>query len=288
MTFSSITQYRERTNADRRSFVLSEQAESTAKQLLDQQKHLSEVSTPNVDFSATRNGSMDKARNRAILREAANLAVKKSFYRLLGETVFKALPLEESEKAPFRSIVLSQTAELAEAVAGISEDFSPVAENLLEAAQSIVNKNSDDVTSLENIEVLTTETLDTDDELNDLVAETGRTVEERTIEAIVATQKRTAELEEALSEAASGDAELDATVRRRIESTRVPTLLESLFVANHRSLHESGGEAIGQDIVMTEAVCQYVLVETFSALGLMNMSPGEVVTLAERIGSGSK
>ena len=58
----------------------------------------------------------------------------------------------------------------------------------------------------------------------------------------------------------------------RLERRVVPTLMETLFLANRRALGES---VAPEDALMAEAVCQYTLLETLNAVGVLRVGDTE-------------
>ena len=107
---SPDTPNRDRTFADRKAFVLAEQTLETA-------KALAEANAPKGPEPLATDAIVDpnwaKGRERQSIREAATASRRDAFLHALGELTYRALPLDEHEKAPHRATVLEQTKELA-------------------------------------------------------------------------------------------------------------------------------------------------------------------------------
>lgn len=269
-------QNRDRTYADRKAFVLSEQAIETARAL----REAAAPSTPQTPSTeAIVDPNWQRSRNRQAMREAAAEARRRAFLQVLGEMVYRALPFDEIEKAPHRDSVLAQTAELAESVTGW--DLSPSGVELLETAGGV----SDTVEGSEPaaVEAAIAESV-ASGELGPMVEHLAAEIETRVVAAVVAARQRAAIIESKLSEASSGDAELDALRARRITKNAAPSLLEALFVANQRALTEGEvAPTVSAGVLMMEAVSQYTLLETLSAVGIVSLETFDVAALARRL-----
>lgn len=273
---SPDTPNRDRTFADRKAFVLSEQTLEMANQLAASCQP--EAPKP-VDTSAVVDPNWQRGRERQSIREAATAARRDAFLHALGELTYRALPLDEEEKAPHRATVLEQTKELALSLIE-HWDLSPAGNELMETAAAIVN-----VERLEET-VSLVEASAADGELGPMVEHIAGEIEQRVLGAIVADRRRSERVEQRLSEISNtltGDAELDELRQRRTLKRTAPSLMESLYVANRRVLSEEAGREIAAEVLMIETVCQYTLIETLAAVGVMAMEKVDAVELARRL-----
>ena len=273
---SPDTPNRDRTFADRKAFVLAEQTLETA-------KALAEANAPKGPEPLATDAIVDpnwaKGRERQSIREAATASRRDAFLHALGELTYRALPLDEHEKAPHRATVLEQTKELAHSLIE-HWDLSPAGRELMETASAIVNvERLDETVSLVEASVA-------DGELGPMIEHVASEIEQRVIGAIVADRKRSERVESRLNEISStlsGDAELDELRQRRTLKRTAPSLMESLYVANRRVLSEEAGREIAAEVLMIETVCQYTLIETLAAVGVMAMDKVDAVELARRL-----
>lgn len=269
-------QNRDRTYADRKAFILSEQT-------LEMAKAIAESAAPKAPTPLSTDTIIDpnwaKNRDRQSIRESIAAARRSAFLRVLGELTFNALPLDAHEKAPFRETVLSQTAELA---ASLEEkwELSSTGRELLETAAGLIE-------TAEGWEDVVAASLK-DGELAPMVEHVSAEVERRVIGAVVADRERSEVIENRLAEVtavSTGDPELDAyRARKATQKGTSASLIEALYVANRRSLAEAAGDnPVSADLVMIEAVCQYALVETLSAVGVMAIDRVDVDMLVRRL-----
>lgn len=267
---------RERTFADRKAFVLSEQTLETA-------KVLAEARAPKAPEPLSTDAVIDpnwaKNRDRQSMRETAALARRDAFMRVLGEMTYRALPLDEHEKIAFRETVLAQTAELA---LSLQEHWtlSAAGQELLETAAGVIDGKEADGWADALAASLS------DGELAPMVEHVSSEIEHRVLGAIVANRARAEKVETRLSEVTAtptGDAELDAYRARKTMKRASPSLMEALYVANRRMLAEDTGREIPAEVLMVEAVCQYTLVETLAAVGVMAIDKADVDALARRL-----
>ena len=267
---------RDRTYADRKAFVLSEQTLETA-------KALAEANAPKAPEPLSTDTIIDpnwaKSRERQSIRETAKTARRDAFMRVLGEMTYRALPLDEHEKAPFRETVLSQTAELALSLQEHWE-LTAAGQELLETASGVIDgKEGDGYADALAASIA-------DGELAPMVEHVSAEIERRVLGAIVADRARAEKIESRLSEVTAtptGDAELDAYRARKTMKRTSPSLMEALYVANRRVLSEDAGREIPAEVLMVEAVCQYTLVETLAAVGVMAIEKADVDALARHL-----
>ena len=267
-------QGRDRTFADRRAFVLSETALETAAALAAARAPAAPAA---ISTDTIIDPNWQRNRERGSIREASQLARRDAFMRVLGETTYRALPLDEHEKYPFRESVLAQTAELALSLIEKWE-LSATGRELLETASGVVEGVEDPAAAVAASMA--------DGELAPMVEHVAAEVTNRVLEAIVSDRARTQAVEGRLAEVTetpSGDAELDAYRARRALKRASPSLMEALYVANRRVLAEDAGREISADVLMVETVCQYALVETLSAVGVMAFDKADVDALARRL-----
>jgi hypothetical protein len=267
-------QGRDRTFADRRAFVLSETALETAAALAAARAPAAPA-TISTDTVIDPNWQRNRARE--AVRESAQIARRDAFLHVLGEMTFRALPLDDHEKSPFHESVLAQTAELALSLIEKWE-LSAAGIELLETTAGIV-EGSEDPTAAVAASIV-------DGELAPMVEHVSAEVTRRVLEAIVEDRARSQAVEGRLAEVTetpSGDAELDAYRARRALKRSSPSLMEALYVANRRVLAEDAGREISAEVLMVETVCQYALVETLSAVGVMAFDKADVDALARRL-----
>jgi len=253
---------RDRTYADRRAFTLAEATEAAAAEMLMEREP---EATP-TPVAPPRSLSEASLKERAAAREAETAARRAGFLRFLGEVAYRALPLDEDEKAPLRETVLEGARELAESAADLW-DLAPTATS---AADEITHALAGVGNTEAAVAAVSEACRRPDLALGQMVEQAGSELEQRIVEAVVATKERAALVEEQLAEAASlgGDREL---IERRLARTAVgrPSLLESLYVANRRTLAESLGQDAAESVVLAEAVCQYAVTESLTALGAL-------------------
>ena len=270
---------RNRTLADRRAFLLSENTASTIAQL---NANSVEPAAPEHDFSASLNPSAQRTRNRAQQRAIAESTRQESFIQVIAETVFRALPLDAHEKAPFHETVIAQTREIITQLPSADWKLSPLGEALLDESIAVVDRTAD-AGYVGYLADLKTAML-AENTIGALVEDASTQIMERVVEAVVNSRERAAELEDTLAESADSDAELTALRQSRLLKENVPSIMESLFIANSRSLNEgTGGAQLDSNLIMVEAVCQYALIETLSAVGIMDLSSTEATMLARRL-----
>lgn len=270
---NNITHQRDRTFADRRAFVLAETAMETAAQL-------AAMTTPAEPAPLAADAVVDpnwqRNRERTTMRESAQAARRDAFLRVLGEVTYRALPLDEHEKSPFRQTIFDQTAELAGSLIE-RWNLTAVGNELLETVNGVLV--FEDVSEVDGL----LEASLTEGELGPIVEHMAKEIEQRVIGAVVANRERAARLEAQLSEVtntASGDAELDEYRSRRALKRTAPTLMEALFIANRRVLSEGTDVEISPDVLMVESVCQFALIETLSSIGIMDIYKADVDALA--------
>lgn len=267
---------RDRTYADRKAFVLSEQTLETA-------KALAEASAPKAPEPLSTDTIIDpnwaKSRERQSFRETAKLVRRDAFMRVLGEMTYRALPLDEHEKAAFHETVLSQTAELALSLQEHWE-LTAVGQELLETASGVVEGSDAECWG----DVVAASLAD--GELAPMVEHVSAEIERRVLIAVVADRARAEKVENRLAEVTAtptGDAELDAYRARKTIKRTSPSLMEALYVANRRVLSEDAGREISPEVLMVEAVCQYALIETLAAVGVMSIEKTDIDALARRL-----
>ena len=259
---------RDRTYADRRAFVLAEAAEQTVTALLEQR-----VASPLPTLApppTSRSQAVARARSR--LREDAVGARRAAFFRVLGELTYAALPLDDHEKAPHRETVLEQVAELAESIQGW--DLTPAGEELLELA--VLAAKAGGAADADHAAALVSEAATGSTELADAVQLAAGVIEDRVVAAAAAARDVAASVEGALRESAAvsaGNPELAALRARRVQRRVAAPLIESLYVANHRSLTEATGQPeVRTGVLLAEAICQYAMLETLSSVGVLQLN----------------
>jgi hypothetical protein len=272
---------RDRTFADRKAFILAESTIETA-------AALAAANAPKpvtLDTSAVVDPNWKKDRERRLLREAVESAKQKELLRVIGETVYRALPFDEDEKSPHRETILEQTAELASSMPDWK--LSPAGMDLAEAVSSL-SSNSENPDA---VHAAVSASLSEGGELLTMVDGIASGIETRVVEAVVSTRERAAETEARLAEVknlSEGDAELEAARVRRAMHSTPPTIMEALFTANTRVLSEAG-VSVDPDLLMVEAVSQYTLLETLSALGVMpQMQRADTELFARRLSNRKK
>jgi hypothetical protein len=269
------TPNRDRTITDRKAFVLSEQTAAMAVTLMPKPAEAAPVVAMPTDprIAATK--------SRAAMREAAAAARKGAALHAMGELVYRALPLDEAEKAPFREAVLSQTVEMVKSLG--DWNLTKTGTDLLEAAG--IAADSVESHDLLEVQAAVAESV-ASGELSALIERVGAEVENRVIAALADSRERSMETEQRLAEAtalATGDAELDQTRIRRAQRSAPPTLIEALFVANRRMLSEGTGQEVAAPVLMIEAVSQYTLLEALSSIGVITLEKLDVENVARRL-----
>lgn len=268
------TQSRNRTYADRKAFVLAETAAETAAALAA--AAAPKAAAP-ISTEAVIDPNWQRQRERHLARESAEAAREGAFLRVLGELTYRALPLDEAEKAPYHETILEQTAELARAVAAHW--------SLTEAGLELLETAAGAVAEAEDWTAAVAASL-SGGELEPMVEHIAGEIERRVVEAIVVDRARAERVEGRLAEVtavSSGDAELDAYRARRTLKRAAPSLMEALYVANRRVLAEDAGREVAETVVMVEAVCQYTLIETLAAVGVMVVETTDIDALARRL-----
>lgn len=270
---SNDTQNRERTYADRKAFVLAEGAEQMAKAIAERNSEIIAQQTPApltegaLPVSRTLNASKERAR----LREAVSTARRAAFLRALGEMTYAALPLDEHEKAPHHQTVIEQAVEFADN----TENWQPTTacSELMEMTGELVASLGAEPT-VEAATALISEACEGEGELADFIRTTAQRIEHRVIAGAAGARDRSQGLEKSLGET-TGDAELDALRARKMAKKAMPCLIEALFIANRKSLTEATENEVSPGVLMAEAVCQYALLETMSALGIVTLDSAE-------------
>ena len=258
---SKDTPNRDRTFADRRAFVLAENASAMAAEITGRSdSQAGGLAAPPIS------GQIASARQRTLMREAAAAARRGAFSRALGELTFRAIPLDEMDKAPFHDTVVLQSMQLVEAL-GDDWDLSDAGRGLAEEVAAVCADQEPEVMA-----AAVTESCESG-ALSSIVTNMAGEIEQRVVAAAAATKERAADVERRLAEAAEGASdELAAARSRRLERRVVPTLMETLFLANRRALGESTAP---EDALMAEAVCQYTLLETLNAVGVLRVGDTE-------------
>lgn len=272
---------RDRTFADRKAFLLSESAAQTAAALLASKAATG--ASPAVITESAVDPNWRKGRDRQSERDSLVAAQRGAFLRVLGEMVYRSMPFDDHEKRPHHATVISQTAELAESISG-GWKLSPAGVELMETAAGVVLGVED--RTPEALEAAIAESI-ASGELGPMVEHLCPELEQRVVAAVAANADRVAEIEQRLQEAAAvsdGDAELaELRARRVLRRHSAPSLIESLFVANRRALSESTGQEVSAGVLMMEAVSQYTLLETLSAVGVMPMEGADAEAVAKRL-----
>ena len=278
-TYDKDLQNRDRTFADRRAFVLSETAAETTQRLLAERAAAATPVAPVPTLPPDPNTA--RRLERSLLREALATRRRTAFLQVLGELTYRVIPLDEHEKAPHRDTILSQAAEFAASTTGwsLSEAGIELAETTDELVEAMTDADEAAVIAA------VTESVQSGT-LHTLIETVGAELENRVVAAAATARARAVRLEEtltALDENASDDAELEALRARRLLRSETPTLLESLFVANRRVLFEGAGQEVASDAILAESICQYSMLEAFSAVGVLALSAIEVDTIARRL-----
>lgn len=273
---------RDRTFADRKAFIL---AESTIEMAATLAATNAPATPEPLDTSAAIDANWKKNRDRRLSREAIDGARQKELLRVIGETVYHALPFDANEKAPHYETILEQAIELASSMTDWK--LSPAGMDLSEAVSSLTSGAE----SPDDAHAAVSASLVEGGELMTMIDGIASGIETRVVAAVVSTQERAAETEARLANVktlSEGDAELEeARIRRAMRSTP-PTIMEALFVANTRVLSEAG-VSVSPDLLMVEAVSQYTLLETLSALGVMpQMQKADTELLARRLANHKK
>ena len=260
---SEDTVGRARTFSDRRAFVLAEATETAAAALIERTAPPPSAQRPTGDHIAPDRRARE-AKVRAIGREELAAAKRAAFLRGLGEAVYAALPLDEHEKAPHRSTVLKETAEMVELLP--DWELSLAGNDLLEMTSVIAAADPANAA-----DAVTAAAQNAATELGAAVSEAAAALEERVLDAVLAARARAEALDTALQESAAADPELTAARARRAGRRNRPTLLESIFIATTRTLSEAADREIPGSVVMGEAVAQYTMLETLSAYGVLTV-----------------
>ena len=267
---------RDRTDADRKAFTLSESAIAMGKLLSEQNAPKAPEPLP-TDKIVDPNWA--KSRERMLARESVQAARRDAFLRVLGEVTYRALPLDEHEKAPYRDAVLEQAGDFAKSLIE-SWELTAVGQELLETVNGVMTGESVEAAVQVFEEALK------EGELAPMVEHLGSEIERRVVEAVVTVRERAAAVEARLAEAtaeSSGDPELDALRARRATKRAAPSLMEALYVANRRTLTEDASREVAPEVVMVEAVCQYAMMECMSSIGVMSIERADVDVLARRL-----
>lgn len=270
---SNDTQNRDRTYADRKAFVLAEGAEQMAKAIAERNGEVvaQQVPAPLTEGVLPASRTVNASKERARLREAVSTARRAAFLRALGEMTYVALPLDEHEKAPHHQTVIDQTIEFAEN----TENWQPTqaCTDLMEMTAELVATLGAEPT-VEDAVAAVAEACEGEGEMAELIRSVGQRVESRVVAGAAGARDRSQGLEKALGEA-TGDSELDALRARRMAKRSMPCLIEALFIANRKTLTEDTGNEVSPDVLMVEAVCQYALLETMNALGIVTLDSAE-------------
>jgi hypothetical protein len=250
---------RDRTFADRRAFLIAESAQSTAESIGERMAPLPEtaVSAPPVSLMEQRRRQRSLARNGEASRRL------EAFLSALGEAVYRAVPMDEHEKSPYREIMVEQTADFARVTA--SWKPTPTAIRIRDETDEIVAGLAEG----SDIRSTIAGAASSETELAAILGELGSEVERRVVAAVAASREQSALTERALTESHGDDAELAACRQRRILERRKPALIEALYMANRHHLTEATGGDVSDDLLLAEAVCQYTMLEMLSALGIV-------------------
>ena len=126
-----------------------------------------------------------------------------------------------------------------------------------------------------------------DEALNEVMNSIATTIEGRVVAAMVNVRARAAEAEcelATITEECAGDVELLEMRKRRMQKNTPSTLIEALYAATTRTLTEStGSDEVPQEIIMAESVTLYTMMETLSAVGIMQMTKEEVSLVAKTL-----
>jgi hypothetical protein len=263
---------RQRTNADRAAFALSEMTAAAQRELFAPGPE-----SPRECAAPAAPPSIADARARKALREAQGAARRAGFVRFLGEVTYRAMPLDEDEKSGHRIHVYEETAAIAESAAAWA--LNAAAEQAIEEISAVLGECSDPE---EAAGLVTAAAGDGGGPLARLVERAGSEIERRAVAAVAGARQRAAVLERAVSlhEGTEGtDAEVRARRIKKEVDRAPPTLIESLFVANRKALAEATGGDDTADaptgLILAESVCQYALLEVLSGYGVVALSDPE-------------
>ena len=264
---------RERTIADRQSFILSEMAIETAAQLAE---NLKPEEIKPIDTSGVVDKRWEEKRNNMAMREAAVKFKAEMFAKVLGEMVYQAIPFDEHEKASIHESVIDSTVEM----------MSHLSDWKLSEAGLDIADSVSDIVDTEGVDV-TVATVIKHPSLFDSIKSIASVVEGRVVSAVVNVRAKAAMSESAIAimtEECNGDKELLESRIRRHQKANPPSLIESLYAATSKSLTEqSGQKEVPQDIIMGEAVTLYTMMETLSAIGIMSVTREEVDLISKAL-----
>ena len=267
------TLVRERTLADRKSFVLSEMAIETANSLASANK-VEEVQP--IDTSVAVDPAWAERRSAAALREATVKFKHDMFMAVMGETVYRAIPFDEHEKARFHESVIDSVTEMIKHTG--SWNLTEGGTEIADCISQLVEEKGIDQTLADII---------ANESLTEVVNSIANTIEGRVVSAMVSVRAKAASAEYELAtihEECAGDTELLEMRKRRLQKGSPTSLIESLYAATTRTLTEStGSETIPQEIIMAEAVTLYTMMETLSAVGIMEMTNEEVMLISKTL-----
>jgi hypothetical protein len=278
---------RPRTNAARKAFLLSEAFGAASSATLSEIAASAAPPAPAIPPPARTNAAAAAAA-RLALREAAAAARASSVARFIAETVYRAIPFDEAEKAPHRDvIVLEAFGEASRVLASGARGNGALAEAAALVAEAVGDCAEAEVC----VGLVAAAAADPAMPLSRLVSESAAMIESRVVAAVAADRARAARLER-LAESArgAGGSEGADPELRLLRATRAldkaPTLLEALFIANRKALSESvgAGLAVDSDLVVAESVGQYTVLEALSAFGLVSLGAGmDLEATARRI-----
>jgi hypothetical protein len=261
----------QRSNADRSSFLLSESLAAAQLAVLGTKPEAQPRAVP----SGPTSGEI-ASRVWSQLRENQAASRRAGFQRFLGEVTYYALPLDEGEKRPHREVILDEAFEATEAA--FPWALLPVAESAIEDVKSLLEGCSDPAAASATVSMAAE---DPASPIGRLVREAASQIERRVVAAVASAKGRAAALDSALAltEGTDGaDPDLRQARIKRMVDRSPPTLIESLYVANRRALAESASaETISADLILAESVCQYALLETLSAYGLIRIGDPDAV-----------
>jgi hypothetical protein len=272
LTLKTETMNRDRTFADRKAFLLSESERAFAEQILAEQvqKEQERRKGPKIEMPPPTARDVTR-RMLPILRESLSKARKLAFGQVIGEAVFQALPFDDDEKEMYHSSIVKQTID---AISSLKEAGWDIKEPAKEIAEGIKELTSFDITN---------EAYNTPEKISEAVLnavdlklfkvdimEIANAISERVIDAVVETKCQTKRQEAEIKKITEcEDTELSKARISRLER-RPPTLLESLYEATLHTLDETTAEEMDKDLLLAEAITQYALLETLSAIGLVN------------------
>jgi hypothetical protein len=272
----ALTTESTRTFSDRKAFLIAENTIELANELVNKNKVEPEI--PKIQPPTDPN--WEKKREKGILRESIELLRKKVFLETIGKLTFIALPLDHSEKMPFRNVILEQSADFAESL----KDWKPnkVIDLILENINIIFERMGDENSSYENISTAIDLSID-DGPLQSIFQEVSDEIEKRVVRSIVIMQEGTSNIENLLSEmTVSDDLELNAVRKRNMLKKFKPSLIESLYIANH-DIFLKEDVKVDSDVLLMESISQYTLLETLSSLGILNLNELDISLLAQRL-----